>query len=195
MADNSICDMAVRKYGFSKLCVKQNLLRRYWKTNSMNYQIIADTHFGHKNIQKYCNRPENCDGLMLENIKKSIREGDVFIHLGDICFGDDIKWHEKLFKAVALASHHWLVLGNHDKKSMNWYLFNGWDFVGTAIGLDIYGRKFLLTHEYTDARYGQINIHGHSHNSTFIPQNQRNHRKLIAVETMNYSPVSLKDLA
>jgi len=57
----------------------------------MRYWLITDTHFGHENIKKYCNRPDGFEDLILENLNPTEDEGvcpgDVLIHLGDVCFG------------------------------------------------------------------------------------------------------------
>ena len=57
-----------------------------------NIYLISDTHFNHKNIAKYCNRPENFNELIWENLGK-LKKGDLLIHLGgDICFfGKDLR--------------------------------------------------------------------------------------------------------
>ena len=90
--------------------------------------IITDTHLGHDNMVAYCGRPINHSDLILENLRNTIRSGDVFIHLGDICFGDDENWHKALMCRIPIGVKKILIKGNHDKKSNHWYLEHGWDF-------------------------------------------------------------------
>ncbi len=46
--------------------------------------IISDTHFGHKNIIKYCDRPLNHNELMIEQWGDLIKWQDNVLHLGDL---------------------------------------------------------------------------------------------------------------
>ena len=53
--------------------------------------FTADTHFGHTNIIKYCNRPfktpEDMNNVMLTNINITVGENDTYWHLGDFAWG------------------------------------------------------------------------------------------------------------
>ena len=52
--------------------------------------FIADCHFGHKNIIKYCDRPyssvEEMDETILNNINKTVFPSDTLYILGDFTF-------------------------------------------------------------------------------------------------------------
>lgn len=52
--------------------------------------FIADAHFGHANIIRYCGRPfesvEKMDAAMLENWRRRVREDDTVYVLGDLMF-------------------------------------------------------------------------------------------------------------
>jgi len=85
---------------------------------------------------------------------------DVLIHMGDVAFSDEAKWNIKMGQ----CPHPWLVLGNHDSKSIEWYMNKGWRFVSHGILLRRYGLKILLTHKpQQDLGNFDINIHGHLH--------------------------------
>ena len=56
--------------------------------------VVPDTHLGHENIKKYCNRPDNFERLIEKNWNETITENDTVIHLGDISFKED--WVRRL---------------------------------------------------------------------------------------------------
>lgn len=75
----------------------------------------SDTHFGHTNIIKYCQRPfENVDEMnqkMIENWNNVVGPDDVVFHLGDVGFGSVRSIVDILQQ---LNGHKYLILGNHD---------------------------------------------------------------------------------
>jgi calcineurin-like phosphoesterase family protein len=132
----------------------------------------------------------------LSNIKK----GDVVIHLGDVCIGDDADWHKKFLSGVSRAKS-WLVLGNHDRKSKSWYLDVGWDWVGERMEFEIFGKHLVFTHEpVLEVSDGQLNIHGHLHSTKHHPEydsllNVSLGKYLcVALENTKYQPVTLNSV-
>ena len=57
----------------------------------MNTFIIADTHFNHKNIIDYCNRPftdaDNMNTALIQNWNSVVKSDDIVYHLGDFAVG------------------------------------------------------------------------------------------------------------
>jgi calcineurin-like phosphoesterase family protein len=55
--------------------------------------FTSDTHFGHENIIKYCDRPfkdaDHMDCALVENWNRAIGENDTVYHLGDFTFGGE----------------------------------------------------------------------------------------------------------
>lgn len=77
--------------------------------------IISDTHFCHKNIIQYCNRPfyyiNEMDETMVERWNNKVSENDVVIHLGDFALTskNHLKSMRNRLNGVII-----LVLGSHD---------------------------------------------------------------------------------
>ncbi len=83
--------------------------------SEMTTLFTADTHFFHKNIIKYCNRPFNTVEDMNEELIKrwneTVAPDDLVYHLGDFGLG-----RAELLSKVRhrLNGRVFLVLGNHD---------------------------------------------------------------------------------
>lgn len=135
--------------------------------------------------------------MIFKNLQK-ISDSDILIHLGDICWGNNLNWHHSLSN---IKCRKWLVLGNHDRQSKSFYLNNGWCFVCEHFMLDIYGENILFSHKPQDIKLGyDLNIHGHFHNN---PEERhepelraiKNDKQfLIAMENNNYQPYNLESI-
>lgn len=81
--------------------------------------FTSDTHFGHSNIIKYCQRPfnsaEHMDEVLINNWNEVVSPQDIVFHLGDFCFGSDKEWIKILQR---LNGTKYLILGNHDLKKI-----------------------------------------------------------------------------
>lgn len=60
---------------------------------SKKYFFTSDTHYSHRNVIKYCNRPfkdeEKMNEAMIANYNSVVSPGDVVYHLGDFAFEKD----------------------------------------------------------------------------------------------------------
>jgi len=163
----------------------------------MNYWIITDTHFGHDIMIECCERPLKFENQIMSNIAKAVKDNDILIHLGDICFGKDEYWHNELQK---IHCKKWLVKGNHDSKSVAWYLAHGWDFVCNSFTLNIFGGDILFSHRPEEDNGFFLNIHGHFHNTDYQTHEPElavlltEKHILLALEYNNYLPYNLKSV-
>lgn len=162
----------------------------------MNIWLTTDTHFNHKALIEY-GRPFDFEERIKKNLKNSVKENDLLIHLGDICIGNDVEssnWFKKELKCKT-----YLLRGNHDKKSLNWYFNNGWDVVADRLDIEMFGKKMCFTHiPVAWDGYFDINYHGHFHDT----DHRRNepefnkiicgYNKLISLEATNYNPLKLE---
>lgn len=163
----------------------------------MNIWIIADTHLGHKEMQEFCGRPENADYLILKRLA-ACGEGDLLIHLGDVCIGNEDEWNRRFCEAVKCKKI--LVRGNHDKRSLGWYLKRGWDGVADRFDISIYGFNIAFSHvPLVDNGSFDVNIHGHFHNTkhhALEPEfvNRLTDKHILIFIEHHYRPVTLRSI-
>jgi calcineurin-like phosphoesterase family protein len=162
----------------------------------MRYWLLPDPHFLHENICQWSGRPKGFEQKLFTNWNINVDPNDVVLVLGDICLGKDEEVHELFVKP--LVGKKILVRGNHDKKSDEWYMRHGWDFVCHELRLEKFGYNLVLSHEPVSVRVGEINGHGHFHNTDHRSQEPeyrkirtpRTHR-LLALEHHGYGPILL----
>ena len=148
--------------------------------------ITSDTHFNHKNIIKYCNRPfdsvDEMNNVLIDNWNKSIDNNDIIIHLGD--FGFNGYCPNSLQQIVAnLRGRKWLILGNHDKKTLGFWEELGFKYVFRK---PIILHNIILSHKPI-LKPKMLNIHGHIHNKEL--KNKSKNHICVCVEKTNYYPI------
>lgn len=161
---------------------------------SLDDWIISDTHFGHKNIIKYCNRPMNHEEVIIRNWMKLVKPDDTIWHLGDVTvfYGEHQREWEKT--CSSLSGNKKLILGNHDERSTSFYRKLGFGVVQPFI-TEIAGRRILFSHYpkfHLPNSNWDLNIHGHSHTHKIKRWSEWHIN--VSVEHMKYSPVRLKDI-
>lgn len=153
--------------------------------------LISDTHFDHKNIIKYCNRPfrtvTQMDQTIFYNWNNTVNENDMVYFLGDWSYGlgsrSSLYWEKRLNGQIIS------IKGSHDGIQSRHHYKN-------SIVLHKGNFHFLLIHNPDDRRSawkGWI-IHGHMHNNNinrypFI--NGETKTINVSVEMTDYKPVSL----
>lgn len=159
--------------------------------SNRNIFVISDTHFGHSNIIKYCNRPfkssEEMDETIIQNWNNVVKDQDIIYHLGDVYFSNSSNFQHRL------KGRKRLILGNHDngkdqilyklfEKIIVWRMFPEF--------------KILLTHvpvfEDTILKHPKLNlnVHGHIHEKVIDKTSYRN----VSVEQINYTPINIEEL-
>jgi calcineurin-like phosphoesterase family protein len=161
--------------------------------------FTADTHFGHKNIVKYCNRPfesiEEHDETLIENHNSVVKPGDRVFHNGDISLSRDPQKVAAVVKR--LNGMIFVQKGNHDAEEVlndltYAGLIRGWrDIRDVKIGHQhiVLSHYALLT--WNRGHYGSWMLHGHSHN-TLPPTTQP--RLDVGVDAWDYKPVSFEEI-
>lgn len=156
----------------------------------MAVYVIADTHFGHKNILKI--RPqfssiEEHDASIVSNILKTCGKRDTLYILGDVCLGPDSFKHLKQI-AEGIEFLH-VVLGNHDDERQGSPSIEELMSVCKKIyGMKKYKRAWM-THcpMHPMELMGRINIHGHLHDTIINDERYVN----VSCERVNYTPVNV----
>lgn len=156
----------------------------------MNTFFIADTHFGHKAIIDYENRPycsvEEMDEALIANWNSVVKKQDKVYLLGDLSFYGD-KETEKIVHR--LKGMKYLVLGNHDKTNVNVYYDMGFHRVyDCSIILDEF---WMLSHAplYINGHMPYANIFGHVHaRKQYTDFSEQSF--CVSVERINYTPIT-----
>lgn len=147
--------------------------------------VIADLHFGHKNVIPYCNRPysdiENMNSDLVKRWNETVTNKDTVFVLGDVAFGKD-----NISKYVPLLNgHKVLIKGNHDTYSDEYYRECGFKEVSKYPVLFDF---FLLSHEplILSETTPYFNFYGHVHNDSKFVDNATS--KCVSVERIGYKP-------
>ena len=162
----------------------------------MNHRfVVADTHFGHKNIINYENRPfgsvDEMDQALIERWNQTVRtrEDKVFV-LGDFSFHSKDKTKQILSQ---LNGRKALIMGNHDRgRSIKW-----WREVGF---LEVYRypiiyNDIIMSHEpmkpYKSNSYLYLygHVHGNKQYQTFYKSSI-----CVSIERWDYKPVKINSL-
>jgi len=168
-----------------------------------NIWFTSDTHFGHSNILKFCNRPfENIwehNEALIANWNSVVGPTDDVYHLGDFGFGSKsyvIRILEQLNGKI------FFIKGNHDKavKKPEPSAYFQWmkDYYALPIQDEEMGvkHKIILCHyafEVWDKKhFGSWHLHGHSHGT--LPSGDSQARYDVGVDNNNYFPVSYEDI-
>lgn len=150
----------------------------------MSVYFTSDTHFGHGNILKYCNRPfmtddekkqakldpkfrvsretiEIMDNTMIDNINAVVKSNDTLYHLGDFCFSDYNA--ARRYRDRINCKNIILIWGNHDHHSIRSLFSNCFD--QTMVEVD--GKRMWLNHypqlSWDGSFRGAWMLHGHVH--------------------------------
>lgn len=152
--------------------------------------LIADTHFDHANIIRYCKRPfpnvRIMNRVLIRNWNNTVKPRDTVYFLGDWAFGRGSR--EPKYWVRKLNGHIFSIKGSHDSRARGIRLYN-------RKILNYGGHKFLLIHnpDRNSVNWNGWVIHGHKHNNSakypFI--NGRLKTINVGVELTNYKPVSI----
>ena len=156
----------------------------------MKIYFIADTHFNHKNILEYCNRPfadvEEMNKILVNNWNDTVKHDDIVYMLGDFCMGN--KQEIKKF-TEKLNGRKFLVMGNHDRYNMRAYMELGFEKAYDKSVL--FDNFIILSHAplFLPETMPYANIFGHVHNDEKFAGITKN-SFCVSVERIEYKPIS-----
>jgi calcineurin-like phosphoesterase family protein len=155
--------------------------------------MISDTHWSHKNIIDYCNRPfldtNDMDRVMLEKWNSVVKKDDLVYHLGDVAFVNDGDFKKLMAK---LNGRKFLICGNHDRKRATWYMENGFEWASRYP--IIYDNFIILSHEPVFLNTNSVfaNVHGHIHQCDYDDHMGKHFN--VSVEKLDYAPIRYDDI-
>lgn len=172
--------------------------------------FTSDTHFHHKNIIKYCDRPyedvNHMNSDIIDKINERVGRHDTLYHAGDLSFSDIEATKDILCRITCKDIH--LVLGNHDDaKACFQLLREGW-LKSVQYYLEIrrpkadrHRRQICIMHYpmavWNKCHRGSIHLFGHSHGTHNAWRNEHMPNSLsmdIGVDCHNYYPISLEEI-
>lgn len=156
--------------------------------------FIADTHFNHKNVIDYDHRPfadvSEMENEIVSRWNKRVNNGDIVWMLGDFDFRPNKDTTRSILKR--LKGRKFLVKGNHDVKSNNFYRECGFEEVyDKPIILKDY---FILSHEpiFITKDMPYFNIYGHVHNHTAY-KDKTDNSCCVCCCRWNYEPIRIPE--
>lgn len=182
---------------------------------------ISDTHFGHKGVINFDQRPfsniEEMEAILIANWNNKVTNQDIVYILGDFCFEKESEWLRLLNQ---LKGKKVLIKGNHDLKNMSSSLKNKFqdikDYKEIDDRLDNENVKVILSHypipfykkDYSNKVY---HLYGHLHNTIEEMYMQKFRKIILSTDDRdissnkcqfyncwcgfyNYAPVTLKEI-
>jgi calcineurin-like phosphoesterase family protein len=174
--------------------------------NTMSIWFTADTHFGHANIIRYCERPfdslQEMDEVLIESWNQVIRPKDTIYHLGDFTLSGR---EEANYYFSRLNGNVSVIPGGHDSRwirkgeyhSKSGYPVNILPPLHT-IKVSITGleqSKLVVLCHYSmrvwdRSHYGSWHLYGHSHGKLPSQKNSLD----VGVDCWDYKPISIETI-
>ena len=180
--------------------------------------FTSDTHFGHANIIKYCDRPfrdvPHMNEVLIENWNRVVGPDDEVFHLGDVALGPWDQWDGLLsrlngFKTLVIGNHDRIFAGESEKKRERFYPhYAEWFDVmtdkvenfrlsdGTMVNMshfpydgDSHGEDRYNEFRLPDE--GKTLIHGHTHLNQIVSRSEAGTLQVhVGMDAFDYHPVS-----
>jgi len=163
--------------------------------------FTSDTHYGHANIIKYCNRPfkdvEEMNQALITNYNSVVRPEDTVYHLGDFAF---MPVDKVLSILSRLNGNKFLMFGNHDKviRGAVGAFKPKFHTISDYMEINVDGTKIVMCHypmlTWNGSGRGSIMLHGHAHGNTNYGHLKDAKILDVGVDCHNYFPLSADDM-
>lgn len=165
--------------------------------------FTSDSHWGHDNIRKFCNRPfesvEEMDETLIKNWNEVVPEDGHVFHMGDVSFRSPEQTREILDR---LNGKIYLIKGNHEKPALDSKCISRFEWIKDTFELrvDIEGKQqsIIMFHYPIDSWnkmfHGSIHLFGHIHSLTTDSGSLTKLRMDVGVDLNNFTPISLKQI-
>lgn len=158
---------------------------------------ISDTHWFHKNIVAYQDRPVDHNEMMLKRWRTTVKPSHTVLHLGDLFFGRRgglRRFTEEI--APQLTGHKYIVLGNHDARDVDY------EALGFTVlrPYSVEYRDFTVSFDHypkiIHTAMKRIHVHGHLHSNGYGPhqETERANNINVSVEVIDYRPQKFTSL-
>ncbi len=167
----------------------------------------SDTHFGHRNIIRYCDRPyssvEEMDEAIIKEWNNKVGPEDIVYHLGDFSF------YRKVDVAISLLERLngdiFFIKGNHDSDQFLKKAMMSSSVLGVkdihSVKIDDpdapHGKQRIVMCHYAmeiwdRAHYGAWHLFGHSHGT--LPDNLDKMRLDVGLDNHDMKILSYEDI-
>ena len=166
----------------------------------MTIWLTSDTHFNHKKVITYSNRPfssiEEMNESLIKRHNSLVKPKDRVYHLGDLGFFKEKKDIENIY--TQLNGYKIIIFGNHDQKYRKELVYVADEFYDIT-EINHNGEHIILCHypmhRWNKSHYGSLHCHGHVH-GRLDAENKLIRRYDVGVDANdhNYYPVSLDEV-
>ena len=177
------------------------------KLQPENVWFTSDTHFGHENIIRFCNRPfinaAEMNAELIRLWRETVPDDGIIFHLGDFAHGSSRLWNDIL---NALPGHKYLILGNHDMKAIRQGFMSHFELVTQQMTIRVGGQAIVLNHNpflcYGGSYRDVWQLFGHVHSGP-ASHTGLDHPRLkmlfprqydVGVDNNDYRPISFADV-
>ena len=165
------------------------------ETKKRKIFITSDTHFFHKNIIAYCNRPfesvPEMNDVLIKNWNNAVSPNDIVIFCGDFCFARTASAFDVTAQLTSMLNGNKIIIkGNHDFKKFR-YTDCGWK--AEYYQEWVFNNRFSFRHRpdniQNDANKFDFIFYGHVHDKIIndAPTNTIN----VCVDVNNFTPIDI----
>lgn len=158
--------------------------------------VISDSHWGHKNIVAYADRPYDHEAMMIKRWRSTVNPNHTVLHLGDLFFarkGGEKRFVEEIAPQLT-GKRRYLILGNHDKRDFDYEACGFTVLEPYSINYRSFEVSFSHYPRIVANEEQRIHVHGHVHRYYSGGMETRPNNVNCCVEALDYRPQRLTKL-